>query len=80
MWFLLGILAVSAVLCVSDIPALRRNGSRSEKFLFYILLVIGIGLNLAFSLGVKLPNPLVGWLILMKPIGKWIMDVFQLKP
>lgn len=75
MWAALGILAVTVLICIVEVPPLVRNQNKKEIVLYFIILLIGIGMNLAYGFDIKLPNPLDLWILIASPIGRLIVGV-----
>lgn len=53
-----GILLVAAVILFIEVPSLVEKKYNKELIVFYILLTIGVGLSIAYSLGKSIPNPI----------------------
>lgn len=62
MWPLLGVITATLLIIATEVPALRRSGTRRELWTFSVLLAAGFALSAAESLRIKLPNPL-DWII-----------------
>jgi len=56
-------------MCWVDLPGLIRRKLFKEIWVFLILLTLGAGLSIAFSLHVKLPSPVDWVMIVYKPLG-----------
>lgn len=75
MWPAVGILAITVLICILEVPPLIQNQNKKEIALYFIVLMIGVGMNLAYSFDIKLPNPLDLWILIASPIGRLIVDV-----
>lgn len=73
MWKISGILAVTAVIAMLEVPSLWKQKFVKELWVFSILLLIGAGLSLALSMHVTLPSPLDFLTWIYKPIS----DLFK---
>lgn len=72
MWPIVGILLVAILIILYEVPRMRKNKMNKELWVFSILLGIGISLNIAHSLDVKLPNPLDLITVIYKPVSDMI--------
>jgi hypothetical protein len=73
MWKINGILAVTAVIAMLEVPALWKQKLVKELWIFAILLLTGAGLSFALVMHVNIPNPLDFLTWIYKPIS----DVFK---
>jgi hypothetical protein len=73
MWKISGILAVTVVIAMMEVPSLWKQKLAKELWVFAILLLIGAGLSLALSMHVSLPSPLGFLTWIYKPIS----DMFK---
>jgi hypothetical protein len=70
-WALLVIMA-AVVFVMIDVPRLRRKKAYKELWVFAILLATGVGLGIAQSMRVQLPNPLDLIFFVFRPISDWL--------
>ncbi len=77
MWVVAGILAVTIAIIIIEVPSLRRRQLRKELWVFSIMLLFGVGLSIAKSLQVKIPNP-VDWIIVVyKPLSDALLGLLK---
>jgi hypothetical protein len=62
----LGIIVAAGIIMAIEIPGLLKKKWKKELWVFVILMVFSVGVSIAQSLQVKLPNPL-----------DWITAVYQ---
>jgi hypothetical protein len=72
MWSIAGILVVAVAIAIIELPSLLKNNLKKEIWVFSILLVFGLGLNIAESLSVDIPNPMDWIAIVYKPFSDLI--------
>ena len=77
MWPILGILAVTVVIIFVEVPALLKKKLKKELWVFFMLLTFGVGVSIAQSLGVKLPNPLDFIKFIYQPLSDFIENLFK---
>ncbi|RKN82068.1 hypothetical protein [Paenibacillus ginsengarvi] len=73
MWKISGILVVTAVIAVLEVPTLWKQKLVKELWVFAILLLAGAGLSFALIMHVILPSPLDFLTWMYKPVS----DVFK---
>lgn len=67
-----GIVLVSILVALFEIPKLIKEKAKKEIIVFCFFLINGTLLSILYALRVKLPNP-VDWIIVVfKPISVWI--------
>lgn len=72
MWKIIVIILVALIITLIDFPTLKKRKLNREVFLFFALLLIGIGLNIVSSLNLKVPT-LIDWLIIVyQPISQLV--------
>ncbi|MGO4270332.1 hypothetical protein AB4Z22_10860 [Paenibacillus sp. TAF58] len=77
MWSVAGIVAVTIAIIMIEVPSLRRKQLRKEIWIFSILLLFGLGLSIAKSLQVKIPNP-VDWItVVYKPLSDALLALLK---
>lgn len=67
-----GILATAVVIVMLEVPGLWKKRQVKELCLFSALLLLGIGVGIAESLHIPLPNPLDLVSYVYRPIGQWV--------
>ena len=63
-----GILLVAAVILFIEVPSLLEKKYKKELIVFSILLTVGVGLGVAYSIGIKIPNPVDFLTFIYKPL------------
>lgn len=77
MWAVAGILAVTIAIIIIEVPSLRRRQLRKELWVFSIMLLFGVGLSIAKSLQVKIPNS-VDWItVVYKPLSDALLGLLK---
>lgn len=72
MWKIIVIILVALIITLIDFPTLKKRKLNREVFLFFALLLIGVGLNIVSSLNLKVPT-LIDWLIIVyQPISQLV--------
>ncbi|MBV7505824.1 hypothetical protein KW850_11215 [Bacillus sp. sid0103] len=72
-----GILVISAVIIVIDVPPLLRKKLVKELWIFSILLLFGTMLSIAQALGISIPNPLDWLTVLYKPFSDMMKNLLK---
>ncbi|MNI46351.1 hypothetical protein D3C73_1008100 [compost metagenome] len=77
MWEISGILAVTALIALLEVPTLWKKKLVKELCVFVILLLIGAGLNFALAVHVPIPTPLdlLAWIY--KPISDAVLKLLS---
>ncbi|WP_312474096.1 hypothetical protein [Neobacillus sp.] len=65
-----GVLVVAIIILVKEIPYLKKKKLKREGWTFSILLLFAVGLGIAQSLHLNIPNPLNGLTFIFKPLSK----------
>lgn len=73
---ILALLLIVAGIIVVEVPSLRKRRLKKELLAFFVLLLIGLGLNIAQILNVKIPTPLDWIVIIYEPVKDWIAGLF----
>ena len=73
----LGILAVSLVIAIIEVPSLLKKKLRRELWVFSILLLIGTGLSIAKSLKVEILNPFDLMAAFYKPFSDMLFQLLE---
>lgn len=77
MWAMAGIFMSGFFIAVIEAPYLIRKKMKKELYIFFLLLLIGIGLSVIQALRIKLPNPL-DWITAMyKPISEIVFGMLK---
>lgn len=77
MWTAAGVLVLGGLAALLEIPSLRKRKLRRELAAFCMFLGAGVGLAIAKSLQVNLPNPLEGAAFVFKPASDWLMRLLK---
>ena len=73
----IGILVVTCLLALYEVPKLLKKKLFHECLVFMILLIIGFLLNIVIALRIPIPNP-VDWIIhILQPVSQWIDSQLQ---
>ncbi|WP_313958724.1 hypothetical protein [Bacillus sp. X1(2014)] len=72
-----GILVISAVIIVIDVPPLLRKKLVKELWIFSILLLFGTMLSIAQALDISIPNPLDWLTVLYKPFSDMMKNLLK---
>jgi hypothetical protein len=77
MWNISGILAVTALIAILDVPQLWKKKLVKELWVFAILLLAGAGLSFTLAMNAPIPNPLdlLEWIY--KPISDAAMKLLS---
>lgn len=73
MFIILGILIMSIVIVLIELPKLKK-GDAKLTWIFLFLLVIGAVLNITISLKVSLISPLDPIIYIFQPISDFLME------
>ncbi|MBP1992237.1 hypothetical protein [Paenibacillus eucommiae] len=77
MWKISGILAVTAVIALLEVPTLWKKKLVRELWVFAILLLVGAGLSFALVMHAPIPNPLDLLTWIYKPISDAAMKLLS---
>ncbi|OIK08425.1 hypothetical protein BIV60_26380 [Bacillus sp. MUM 116] len=72
-----GTIVAAIMMVVFEIPNLRKKKLTKELWVFSFLMLIAVGLGIAQSLGLKIPNPLNGITIVFKPLSDFIYGLLE---
>ena len=64
----IGILMVAAVILYIEVPTLLEKKHKIELIVFSILLLFGVGLGVAYSFNIQIPNPIDLLTFIYKPL------------
>ena len=69
---------VAAIMMIAfELPNLRKNKLTKELWVFSILMLIAVGLGIAQSLDLQIPNPLNGITIVFKPLSDFVYGMLK---
>lgn len=74
MWAVAGVLGVSIIIALFEVPPLLKKKLKKDLWAFSILLLIGTGLSIAQALRMKIPNPLDLIYYIYKPMSDAIFS------
>ena len=66
---IIGILLVTAVIVMIDVPTMWKNKQKKEMVVYSLLLFIGVTLLILLAVGIKLPSPVDLFSIMEKPFN-----------
>ena len=66
---IIGILLVTAVIVMIDVPTMWKNKQKKEMVVYSLLLFIGVTLLILLAVGIKLPSPVNLFSIMEKPFN-----------
>nr|WP_226530688.1 hypothetical protein [Metabacillus niabensis] len=66
---MIGIILVGVLIIMAEVPILIRNKEIKQLGVFFILLMLGVGLSIAKTFNVNIPNPLEALIFFYKPIS-----------
>ncbi|GED71123.1 hypothetical protein BRE01_48250 [Brevibacillus reuszeri] len=72
-----GIVLAAVVITLFEVPLLLKSHLKKELWIFSFLLLLGVGISIAHSLHVKVPNPIDGIIQLYKPVSDYIDHVLK---
>jgi hypothetical protein len=72
-----GIILVTLLITVLEVPPLLKKRQKKELWVFSLLLLFGSGLSIAKGLGLKLPNPFDWIAVLFKPLSDLLMRLLN---
>lgn len=76
-WKIVGVFFLAFLIGLLEVPQLIQKKLKKELWVFFSLLVIGIGLGIARSINLDLPSPLNPIITIYKPISDAIFKVLQ---
>jgi hypothetical protein len=77
MMVILGILLVTVMISLIEVPSLLKKGLKKELWVFGILILFGTGLNIAQGLKIDIPNPLDWINVVYKPFSDFVLGLFK---
>ncbi|TFE23492.1 hypothetical protein E2980_19100 [Cohnella luojiensis] len=63
---------IAAGIIAVEVPSLRNRKLKKEMLAFFVLLMVGLGMNIAQTLNAPIPSPLDWIIIIFKPFTGWI--------
>ncbi|MDO3681557.1 hypothetical protein [Paenibacillus ehimensis] len=72
-----GILAFGAVIVWMEVPYLLKNKRKKDLWVFSILLTLGLGLSIAKSMRLEIPNPLEWIAYFYKPVSDYVFGLLE---
>lgn len=70
-----GILLIAILIIVLEVPPLWKKKQKRELWVYSLLLLFGVGLSIAESLDLNIPNPLDWIAIIYKPLSDLVMSL-----
>lgn len=64
-----GIVLIAVFIVIIEAPNLKRTKSRKERWLFFVLLLIGVVLGVLQSFQINIPNPMNGIAFIYRPLS-----------
>lgn len=69
---------VAAIMIIAfEIPKMRKKKLTKELWVFSVLMVMAVGLGIAESLDLSVPNPLNGVRIVLQPFSDFIYGLLK---
>ena|GEM_PF-567718 len=63
------ILLFAVIICIIEVPRLRKKQRHKELYVFSFLLFIGVGLSVLTAMQIKIPNPLDIIAFIYRPVS-----------
>lgn len=76
-WSITGVVAGVALLGLIDAPYLRKTRSRKETWIYVLLMLSGLTLNVLWTVDVPIPNPVEYINAFYKPLSDWLFGMLQ---
>lgn len=77
MWSIAVILVIGAIIMFIEVPSLLKKKQRRDLWVFSILLILGVVLNMLEQLEVTIPNPFEGITAIFHPYKDFISRLFK---
>ncbi|MBD0382299.1 hypothetical protein [Paenibacillus sedimenti] len=79
MWIIATCIFTASLACLAiEVPALRRIQQKKDHIAFYLMLLVGTGLNIIeFATNFELPNPSRLMIIVYKPIYEMVKTLLE---
>ncbi|MET3699639.1 hypothetical protein SAMN05877753_112112 [Bacillus oleivorans] len=69
------VVAAALIIIAIDVPHLKRKRLKKELWVFSVLLLIGVGLSIAHSFQITLPNPIRGMYMIFQPLSDFLYEI-----
>ncbi|WP_135556345.1 hypothetical protein [Paenibacillus cymbidii] len=76
-WSVAGVVAGVTLLGLIDVPYLRKMRSRKETWVYIVLMLSALTLNVLWILDVPLPNPVEYITAIYKPLSNWLYGLLK---
>lgn len=79
MWIIVAGIFTASLACLAvEVPALRRIQQKKDRIVFYLMLLVGTGLNIIeFATNFELPNPSRLMIIVYKPVYEMVKTLLE---
>ncbi|MEW9674212.1 hypothetical protein [Ammoniphilus sp. 3BR4] len=77
MWSIAGIVVIGVIMMFIEVPSLLKKKQRRDLWVFSILLLFGVGLNILEQQDVNIPNPFEGITAIFQPYSDVISGLFK---
>lgn len=77
MWSIAGILVIGVIVMFIEVPSLMKKKQRRDLWVFSILLLLGVVLNILENQKVTIPNPLDMITAVFQPYSDVISELFK---
>ena len=77
MLMVIGIIVIAIVIIAIEVPNLKKQKLKKEALVFSILLLMGVGLSIAYNLHLYIPNPLQGLAVIFKPFSNFVSGLLK---
>ncbi|MFD1036922.1 hypothetical protein ACFQ3N_00570 [Virgibacillus byunsanensis] len=74
---IIGILVITIVIILMEVPSLLKDGIKKDIIVFFTILLLGVGVSIALTMGVKIPNPVDAIQFMYKPLSDLISNLFK---
>lgn len=75
MWVVAGIIAAAGICAAIEIPSLA--GFKKDRWVFFLLLLLGTAASIAAALKAPIPNPLDWIAAVFQPLGNRLQRFFE---
>jgi hypothetical protein len=77
MWSIAGIVVIGVIMMFIEVPSFLKKKQRRDLWVFSILLLLGIVLNILVQLEVNIPNPFEVITGIFQPYSDVISELFK---
>lgn len=77
MWAIVGILTISVIITLYEVPKLVKAKQKKEIVVFFGLLLIATTLTILEVRDINMPNPLVGIQMIYEPISTFVLQFLK---